>query len=143
MPRKPEKILNYKTSVEASKTVGEIVQLLAGKKVSSINLDYNESEKVGAITFVVKVADSLIPFKLKPNIEGVYKRPEICSQGMSQAERVAWRIVLRWVEAQLAMVESNLAEMGQVFLPYAMRGDGETLWQAFQASNTKQLGNGE
>jgi hypothetical protein len=60
-----------------------------------------------------------------------------------QAERIAWRIMLRWVESQMAMVESNLAEMGQVFLPYAMRGDGETLWQAFQASNTKQLTNGK
>ncbi len=85
----------------------------------------------------------MIPFRLQPNIEGVYKRPEIKAQGMQQAEKVGWRIVLRWVEAQLAMVESNLAEMGQVFLPYAVRGDGETLWNAFQMSNTKQLTNGE
>ncbi len=36
--RKAENILNYRTNVEASKTVAEIVQLLAGKRVASINL---------------------------------------------------------------------------------------------------------
>lgn len=139
--RKAGNILNYATEVEASKTAGEILQLLAGKRVSSINLDYDDG-RIRAITFVAKVGDSMIPFRLEPNVDGVYARPEIRAKGRPQAERVAWRIVLRWVEAQLAMVESNLAEIGQVFLPYAVRGDGETLWHAFQTSNTKQLSAG-
>lgn len=142
MSRKASNILNYRTEVDAQKTAAEIMQLLVGKRVSSINLDYSEG-RIKAITFVANVADSMIPFRLQPNIEGVYRRPEIKAQGMQQAERVAWRIVLRWVEAQLAMVESNLAEIGQVFLPYAVQGNGETLWQYFQAKNTKLLVAGE
>ena len=138
--RKASNILNYATEVPTAKTVGEIVQLLAGKAVSSISLDYQDS-KVVAITFVIKVADSMVPFRLQPNIEKLYQRPEIRRQGMPQAERVGWRIVLRWAEAQIALVESNLADMAQVFLPYAMRGE-ESLWQAFQTSNVKQLTDG-
>lgn len=39
--------------------------------------------------------------------------------------------------------ESHQAELGQVFLPYAVRDNGDTLWAAFQQSHTKQLGSGE
>lgn len=142
MARKSANILNYRTEVDAQKTAGEIMQLLVGKRVSSIQLEYSDG-RIRAITFVAGVGDSMIPFRLQPNIEGVYKRPEIHSQGMQQAERVAWRLVLRWVEAQIAMVEANLAEIGQVFLPYAVQADGATLWQFFQSQNTRQLGDGK
>lgn len=139
--RKPSKLLNYRTRVAASQTVSEIVCLLAGKKVSSVNIDY-QNGKATAVTFVIRIADSLIPFRLAANIDGVMNRPEVRNQGREQGENVAWRIVFRWVEAQIALVEANQAEMGQVFLPYAVRDNGDMLWTAFQASHTKQLGNG-
>lgn len=140
--RKAENILNYRTRVLAKQTVSEIVGLLAGKRVTNISIDYQEG-KTAAITFILKVADSMIPFRLEPKVDGVLRRPEIRSQGREHAENVAWRILLRWVEAQLAMVESNQAEMGEIFLPYAVRANGDTFWKAFQMSNTKQLGDGQ
>jgi hypothetical protein len=133
-------ILNYTTTVEAGRTVGEIVSLLVQKKATSINTDYENGRAV-ALTFIVKVADNFIPFRMTPNVDGVARKlPN--PHDKERAERVAWRILLRWVEAQMAMVESSQAEIGQVFLPYAVRGDGETIWHAFQISNTKQLTDG-
>lgn len=133
-------ILNYKTTIDAGKTVGEIITLLSKKGAVSINTDY-DAGKAKAITFVIRIQDCLIPFRLQPNIKGVQsKLPG--NRDIQRAERVAWRILLRWVEAQIAMVESTQAEMGQVFLPYAVNNSGETFWQAFQASNVKQLGSG-
>jgi hypothetical protein len=136
--RKAENLLNYRTEVAVGKTVAEIVALLVGKNVASINTGYKDG-KVEAVTFVVKIAEAMVPFRLTPNVAGVAKRPEVRSQGMAQAERVAWRIVLRWVEAQMAMVESNQAEIGQIFMPYAVDNNGETLWNAFQMSHTKGI----
>jgi hypothetical protein len=134
-------ILNYTTTVEAGRTVGEIIGLLAAKKAVSINTDYQEG-KATAITFVIRVGENLVPFRLAPQIQGVaQKLPN--KRDIVRAERVAWRILLRWVEAQLAMVESLQAEMGQVFLPYAVDNEGETFWKAFQASNTKRLTGGK
>jgi hypothetical protein len=130
-------ILNYTTKVPAGRTVGEIVSLLVQKKAVSINTDY-ENGRVAALTFVVRVGDNMIPFRMTPNINGVYQKLR-SGRTMEQAERVAWRIILRWVEVQMAMVESTQAELGQVFLPYAVRPDGDTVWASFQASNTKQL----
>lgn len=106
-----------------------------------INTDYQDG-KATAITFVIRVGENLVPFRLAPQIQGVaQKLPN--KRDIVRAERVAWRILLRWVEAQLAMVESLQAEMGQVFLPYAVDKEGETFWKAFQASNTKRLTTGE
>lgn len=139
---KTNQILNYTTEVPAGRTVGEITSLLVQKKALSINTDYDENGRAIALTFIIRVSDNLIPFRMEPNVKGVAKKlPN--QQDIARAERVAWRILLRWVEAQMAMVESTQAEMGQVFLPYAVKPNGETIWQAFQMSNTKQLGTGE
>jgi hypothetical protein len=132
-------ILNYTTKVPAGRTVGEITSLLVQKKAVSINTAYDDSGRATALTFVIKVGDNLIPFRMSPNIDGVCRKLSGSNRNMQQAERVAWRILLRWVEAQMAMVESTQAELGQVFLPYAVNNSGETMWAAFQMSNTKQL----
>jgi hypothetical protein len=133
-------ILNYTTKVAAGKTVGEIITLLVKKQANSINTEY-ENGKAISITFVIRINDALIPFRITPNVKGVLSK--IRSTDMAQAERVAWRILLRWVEAQMALVESSQAEMGQVFLPYAVNNSGDTFWQAFQMSTTKQLTAGD
>lgn len=138
---KGNQILNYTTTVEAGRTIGEITSLLVQKKALSINTDYDEKGRATALTFVIRVGDNQIPFRMSPNVDGVRRKLPNTSD-VARAERVAWRILLRWVEAQMAMVESTQAEMGQVFLPYAVKPDGNTVWQSFQQSNTKQLGAG-
>ena len=52
-----------------------------------------------------------------------------------QARRVAWRIVRDWVEAQMAIVELEMAKVDQVFLPYARTPNGQTLYEHVRASN--------
>ena len=138
---KANNILNYTTTVEAGRTIGEITMLLVQKKAVSINTEYDDKGKAQSLTFIIRVGENLIPFRMKPNVEGV-RRKLPNPYDYVRAERVAWRILLRWVEAQMAMVESTQAEMGQVFLPYAVNSQGETFWQAFQQNNTKQLGSG-
>lgn len=39
------------------------------------------------------------------------------------SRRVAWRQILRWVEAQLALIETGMAKAQEVFLPYAIVGN--------------------
>lgn len=49
----------------------------------------------------------------------------------AQAERVAWRIVKDWVEAQMAILESEMVQMDEIFLPYMTDNAGHTLYQAY------------
>lgn len=52
-----------------------------------------------------------------------------------QALRVAWRIVKYWVEAQMALLETQMVKMEQVFLPYAIVKNGMTLFESMQKDN--------
>ncbi len=48
-----------------------------------------------------------------------------------QAGRVAWRIIKDWVDAQMAIVETEMVTIEQVFLPYMlMKDSGYTLYEA-------------
>lgn len=139
MARAKSTILNYTTKVPMAKTISEITLLLSAKHAVQISTDYSAG-KGQAITFVIMVCGQRVPFLLRPNVAGVLKK--LGRGDLQQAERVAWRILLRWVEAQLAMVESSQAEMGQVFLPYAVVDEG-TLWDNFQSRQAaRQLTSG-
>jgi hypothetical protein len=47
-----------------------------------------------------------------------------------------------WVEAQLALVEAQQAQLAEVFLPYAVMRGGQTAFQAFEASASRLLAAG-
>lgn len=150
-------ILNYTTEVPFEKSIGEISQLLARKGARSIQTDYSDGGTPTGLQFVMVVGGLPIRFKLPNRSEGVCKailkdKPYGPNHRVSkaayekrvkeQAERVSWRIVKDWVEAQLALIESGQAEMGEVFMSYALREDGRTMYQLFVENNQKQLGSG-
>jgi hypothetical protein len=56
-----------------------------------------------------------------------------------QAERVAWRQLLRWAQAQLAMIETGMAAAEEVFLPYLQEPSGRTVYEVFAESRFKAL----
>jgi hypothetical protein len=82
-----------------------------------------------------------VPFRLPIRAEAVLtilreRRKRGVRKGTvleDQAERVAWRQVLRWVEAQLALVETGMVEAREVFLPYLQVGAGRTLFQEIES----------
>ena len=63
-----------------------------------------------------------------------------------QAYHTAWRIIKDWVEAQLALLETEMVDFEEVFMPYILSGR-ETLYQALSEGRVKALpavdGNGE
>lgn len=57
-----------------------------------------------------------------------------------QAKRIAWRQILRWVEAQLALVETDMVKMQEVFMPYIQVNiKGQTLYEKLEESKFKML----
>jgi hypothetical protein len=43
--------------------------------------------------------------------------------------RVAWRILRDWVDIQIALVEVDIVQMQEVFLPYVVQKNGQTLFE--------------
>jgi hypothetical protein len=57
-----------------------------------------------------------------------------------KAERVAWRQLLRWTQAQIAMIETGMVEAAEVFLPYMFNTQkSQTLFQTMMESQLKML----
>ena len=73
-------------------------------------------------------------------IQGQLRQKVKCDR--EQAERVAWRIVKDWVEAQMAILESEMVQMDEIFLPYMLSNSGQTVFEAYR-NNQLALGGGE
>lgn len=136
-------ILNYTTSIEAEKTAMEIQSKLVRAKATAVLSEYNGSV-LSHISFKVNTAHGEMAFRLPANIDGVLaamKRDKKVPRSQctpAQASRVSWRIVKDWVEAQLAIIEAEMATLPQVFLPYAQTRDG-TVYECFVKSGLPSL----
>ena len=134
-------ILNYTTSIESEKSIMEIQKCLAAHGATKIVTDYSD-RMPSSITFCLLINGNTAAFVLPANFSGVLKTMmndkkvprNKCTP--EQAQRVAWRIIKDWVEAQMAIVQANLADMAEVFLPYAVTKSGRTLY-----SEVKENGN--
>lgn len=133
-------LLNYTTSIAPQKTVMEIQQILAKHGASAILTEFDTEGFIVALSFKVRVNGNDIGFKLPTNWHPVHKvlqaDPKVSRSQATpeQALRTAWRITKDWVEAQMAMIDSQIATIEQVFLPYAVTRSGETLYEAFAAN---------
>ncbi len=57
-----------------------------------------------------------------------------------QAIDIAWRVIKDWVEAQLVLIEANQVKIEQVFLPYAITSQGNTLYERIASDPHLLLG---
>lgn len=139
-------ILNYTTEVPAEKTVGEIQAILAKAGAQAIMCEYHLGGGIPShLSFRILTAHGLITFRLPCNIDKVLavlkkdKRVENRYRNEAQAARVAWRILKTWVQAQMAIIETDMATVVQVFLPYAQDKEGKTVIERFEGSGFKAL----
>jgi len=133
------KIANYTTTVPALKSIGEIQGILVAHGAKHILMDYDQGEPMG-IAFIAPTPHGDIPFRLPANIErvqAVLNKQRVRSQVSEEfATRVAWRILKDWVRAQMAILETEMVSIEQVFLPYMQVGEkGKTLYEVMLDHN--------
>ena len=137
-------ILNYTTTIDPFKTIGEIQAIIVKHGASNISIDFVDGLPA-ALTFLVQLDGEFVNFRLPSNYQGVFKAickdPDVPKRfkTQEQARKVAWRILKDWVEAQLAIVQAGLAALPEVFLPYAVMDNGATLYESFKQSGAKLL----
>jgi len=131
--------LNYTTTIEATKSAGECITRLAEHGAEAIGITY-EAKKPTGLTFRIETVHGMRQFSMPVNVEGTFKAltrarnsggipPRYADR--AQAERVAWRVLKDWLEAQLALIEAGVADMAEVMLPYLNVAPGVTLYQSF------------
>jgi len=132
-------LMNYTTQIEAVKTVGEIQGILAGHGAKSILINYGDDGTVEALAFKVLTPQGDVAIRLPIDPDAVLKvltqqnrRGKVPRRYITKAQavRVAWRIVKDWVQAQMAILETEMVKMEQIFLPYVLTDGDKTLYEA-------------
>jgi hypothetical protein len=136
------------TEVSAVRTAGEISTALVAAGAREIAMQYGETNNLIGLRFVLQVENVPITFSLPVRIEPVFQHingrrrypDSSAKQDREQAERVAWRQLLRWIQAQLAMIDTGMVQPHEVFLPYMLQpGSTQTLFEHFEREGLKQL----
>ena len=128
-------LLNYTTSINADRTIQEIQSCLARHGAKAIINEYDDNGYIIALSFAIELNDQKIGFKLpcdwRPVQQILEKDRKVPKRlkTQEQALRVAWRIIKDWVDAQMAIVETKMVKIEEVFLPYAVQRNGRTLYE--------------
>jgi hypothetical protein len=130
------------TKKEPEETIAEIQKVLRNYNLKRFVADYEGGQISGCI-FAIEFDGQQIPFKMPVKWEPLWK---LAKEGKTryirderQARRVAWRQVLRWIEAQLALVDTRMADFHEVFLPYIVNAEGMTVFQKFSENNFRNI----
>jgi hypothetical protein len=142
-------LFTYTTKIEPGKTINEIQDVLANHGAKAIMTNYGDNGKIESLSFQILVdgqsravrlpCDPVPVFKVlsRQYEEGKIPRGFVDEH---QALRVAWRIVLYWVTAQMAILETQMVKLEQIFLPYMVMRDGKTLFESMVKTGFKLLG---
>lgn len=136
------------TKIRAEQTIAEITQLLVSHGATKIASSY-EAGRVSAVMFEMMIEGKPTPFKLPCRDEAVFQtlqsrrnpgyRRRSEQLDLERAPRVAWRQLLRWTQAQIALIETGMVKLEEVFLPYLYLGGGRTLFEKVQAEQFLRL----
>lgn len=121
-------IKNYTSTVEASRSMARIEELLVEIGANNINKKY-ENKVCTGITFLYfdNQLGQTLAFHLKAQVEEVFnilwkevKRPQANTKETlkAQANRTAWKVLSDWTEIQCTMILLGQAKPLQMFLPF-------------------------
>ncbi len=132
-------ILNYTTSVPAMRTIGQIQDKLAEHGAKAVMMNY-EQGRIASLAFQVDGPAGLLSIKLPVDIQAILKvmvrdglQPRYLTE--DHAYRVSWRILKDWLEAQMALLDTEMVRMEQIFLPYIITHDGKTIYEIVAEKN--------
>lgn len=142
------------TEIPAERSAADVASELIKAGATQIATDYNQCKVVGLRwTMRVQGADAL--FEMPARIFPIYKilrerkgikvtwAPDFEPGDKAlweKAERIAWRQLLRWVQAQNAMIETGMVHPMEVFTAYWIPpGQSRTLFQGLMENQFKAL----
>lgn len=132
-------ILNYTTTVDSFKTVSEIEHILMIHNAKSITKNY-DGKSIKGLSFVIDTGRQEVTVQLPAKIAECLKVLEAekakgtknIKATKEQAEKVAWRILKDWIEAQMALLDIQMVQLKEIFLPYILTENGQTIYERLE-----------
>jgi hypothetical protein len=137
MPGNP---LNYSTIVSPDKSANECTAMLGRFGAVRTGLAYDRNRVPFGLTFVLNTRWGERLYELPVDFEGTYQvllkaykdgkiKRSYAERG--HAQRVAWRVVKDWLEANLALIEQGLMEADRVMFPYMLVAPELSVFSAY------------
>ena len=125
---------NYTTKLSAQAHLAKIQESLIAHGANGIQLLFDGEHRISAVQFAIPHKDGKnISFALPcewRRFQQVLKNQNARRWDEDEyAYRVAWANIKDWVLAQMALYESSMVEMPQIFLPFAVSRGGKTLYE--------------
>lgn len=148
--RKRQSLFMETTKISPGRTSGEIISFLVEVGASQVNQEFKDG-RISGLRWIMHVQGVPMLFAMPIRSDRVFAvlqsrrkrmRERSAKDDLLAADRIAWRQLLRWVEAQSAMIQTGLAEAGEVFLPYA-EYNGKTLFEYLSGQGMKLLPEGK
>ena len=127
---------------DSSRTFERIQKCLIEHRAKHIAYEYNDDGRIIGLAFGLEINGQVAKVKLPARIENVERILNAYSASQKeQAYRTAWANIRDWIEAQLALVDTEMVKMEEVLLPYVVIGN-ETVFEKLDR-NQFQLGAGK
>lgn len=145
--------VNYSTKISAAQTVAEMQSLLAQHGARRISVDYDASGVPSSLDFLLATPHGQRGFSLPANVdhmEALLQKEDAAGRlkagsraertSRAQAERVAWRVMKTWLEAQLALVAAGMIDVDQALLAFLqVDAAGRTLYEVYREREAAAL----
>ena len=103
-----------------------------------------------AITFGLDINGQQAGFRLPALVENVAeilyggkdrwgRTKKITNTQREQAYKTAWANIRDWIDAQMALVDTRQVKLEQVFLPYLVQKNGNTLFENIISDSSRLL----
>ena len=131
-------LLDYTSTVPVSRTIAQVEAKLVEHGARAAMKEWDDKGRVRALAFNIITPNGELPIRLPIDaaatlkvLERQYYNREIPKRYVNEdhAYRVAWRNVFHWVSAQMALLETEMVKMEQIFLPYVITPGGQTIYQ--------------
>lgn len=138
-------IKNYRS--QSKNTFDRIQKCLATHGAEKCMFDYDKSGRITALSFLIRVDGNLRAIKLPARLENVSRLmfhgllSEISEEKQDQVYRTAWANIRDWIEAQMALIDIRMVKAEEVFLPYMVCKNGDTLFESFEKNKFLLPGN--
>ena len=128
---------NYTSGMPINRIFDNIQKMLVSRGAKQIMFDYDNGLATG-IMFTIQSPKGLLPIKLPVRIEKikqVFKNDGIRYKDELQPYRTGWKNIHDWIKAQLAMLDTEMVKLEEIFLPYMTDNKGQTYFEIMENRN--------
>jgi hypothetical protein len=132
---------NYTSETPVEISLAKIEALVVKHGATQFFKEYQAGRVVGVV-FIISLLSGELPIRLPARVEQVRqklygKRSTYTVAMEEQARRTAWANIRDWLDAQMALIETEQVKLEEIFLPYMTDRSGKTLFEYMQANQFK------